>query len=291
MNVHDKDKEKKSQSGRSGAGPEKVDHGKNAAPDTVMRVGDEAMIEEQAAAAREKAEQPKTASSHRVKARHQAHDHDEPKHHKKPHGPHGQTIEDDDLVSATDSAAFAGAVRDEPAPEAKQPDTGARPDSADGEGLAGGEESLEQVRAERDAYLDLARRERADFDNYRKRVEREMKAIKRESLADFLKEFFGPLDDMDRVLQESVKNHSFESLVTGVRIMEENFWRVLAKVGVRKIDAKGKTFDPNLHEAMMAVPSADVPPGTVVEVYDNGYKLDEFVLRPARVVVSRAPDE
>ncbi|MCD7897577.1 MAG: nucleotide exchange factor GrpE [Planctomycetaceae bacterium] len=289
MNVHDKDKDKKSQSGRSHAGPEKNGHDDNAAPDTVMRVGDEAMIEEQAAAAREKAEQPKTASSHREKARHQPHDHDEPKQHKKPHGTHNHTIDDDDLVSATDSAAFAGAVRDEPAAEAK-PDAASR-DTAEGEGLAAGEETFEQVRAERDAYLDLARRERADFDNYRKRVEREMKAIKRESLADFLKEFFGPLDDMDRVLQESVKNHSFESLVTGVRIMEENFWRVLAKVGVRKIDAKGKTFDPNLHEAMMAVPSSDVPPGTVVEVYDNGYKLDEFVLRPARVVVSRAPDE
>ncbi|MCC8115579.1 MAG: nucleotide exchange factor GrpE, partial [Planctomycetes bacterium] len=197
MNVHDKDKDKKSQSGRSHAGPEKNGHDDNAAPDTVMRVGDEAMIEEQAAAAREKAEQPKTASSHREKARHQPHDHDEPKQHKKPHGTHNHTIDDDDLVSATDSAAFAGAVRDEPAAEAK-PDAASR-DTAEGEGLAAGEETFEQVRAERDAYLDLARRERADFDNYRKRVEREMKAIKRESLADFLKEFFGPLDDMDRV--------------------------------------------------------------------------------------------
>lgn len=149
---------------------------------------------------------------------------------------------------------------------------------------------LEELTAERDSYLDLARRERADFDNYRKRVERDMAAMKRESLANFLKEFFRPLDDMDRVLAESVKNHSFESLATGVRIMEENFWRVLAKVGVRKIDALGKPFDPNLHEAMTTVPTAEAPPNTVVEVFDNGYKLDDFILRPARVVVSRAPD-
>ncbi len=153
------------------------------------------------------------------------------------------------------------------------------------------QDELSALRAERDSYLELARRERADFDNYRKRVERDMKQIKRESLATFLKEFFNPLDDMDRVLQESVKNHSFESLVTGVRIMEENFWRSLAKIGVRKIDAMNKPFDPNLHEAMAMVPSADVPPNTVLEVYESGYKLDDFILRPARVVVSRAPDQ
>lgn len=150
-------------------------------------------------------------------------------------------------------------------------------------------EELLKLREERDSYLDLARRERADFDNYRKRIEREMKAMKRESLASFLKDFFGPLDDLDRVMQETQKSHSFESLVQGVRLMEENFWRSLAKAGVKKIDAKGKPFDPNMHEAMAAVPSADVAPNTVMEVYENGYKLDDFILRPARVVVSRAP--
>jgi molecular chaperone GrpE len=149
---------------------------------------------------------------------------------------------------------------------------------------------LETVREERDSYLDLARRERADFDNYRKRMQREMAEMKRASLAAFLKEFFGPLDDMDRVLQESAKNQSFDALVQGVRIMEENFWRALAKAGVKRIDAKGKQFDPAMHEAMAAVPMPDVAPNTVIEVYDNGYKLDDFILRPARVVVSRAPD-
>ena len=158
--------------------------------------------------------------------------------------------------------------------------------AADAESVAG----LEEIKAERDSYLDLARRERADFDNYRKRVERDMKQMKRESLASFLKEFFGPLDDMDRVLTESAKTQSFESLAQGVRIMEENFWRVLAKAGVKKIDAMGKPFDPVMHEAMAAVPSADAPPNTVLEVFENGYKLDDFILRPARVVVSREPD-
>ncbi len=150
---------------------------------------------------------------------------------------------------------------------------------------------LETLRGERDAYLDLARRERADFDNYRKRMQREMAEMKRASLGAFLREFFGPLDDMDRVLQESAKSGDAESLIQGVRIMEENFWRALAKAGVTRIDAAGKQFDPGLHEAMAAVPSADAPPNTILEVYENGYRLDDFILRPARVIVSRTPDE
>jgi molecular chaperone GrpE len=155
---------------------------------------------------------------------------------------------------------------------------------------AAGEAKLEKITAERDAYLELARRERADFDNYRKRVEREIKQIKRDSLADFLREFFAPLDDMDRVLLEGARSASVDSLLTGVRIMQENFWKVLAKAGVEKIDALGKPFDPALHEAMTVVSSREAPPNTVVEVYTNGYRIDDFILRPAKVVVSRSPE-
>ncbi len=207
---------------------------------------------------------------------------------------------DENVMHVGADAMIDDAKSDNPENRAKQESAEQReaPPAASGQGESAVRQALEAdalkqldaLKAERDSYLELARRERADFDNYRKRVQRDMAQMKRESLASFLKEFFGPLDDMDRVLLESQKNHSFDSLVAGVRIMEENFWRVLAKAGVRRIDAKGKPFDPALHEAMTAVPSADVPPNTVLEVFDNGYKLDDHVLRPARVVVSRAPD-
>ncbi|MDR0362205.1 MAG: nucleotide exchange factor GrpE [Planctomycetota bacterium] len=146
-----------------------------------------------------------------------------------------------------------------------------------------------ELRAQRDEYLEMARRERAEFDNYRKRVTREMENLKRESLSGFLKEFFGPLDELDRALSESEKNDSYEALQSGVRLVSENLWKALAKAGVKKINAQGKPFNPEFHEAMASVPSSDVPPNTVLEVFDNGYKLDGFVLRPARVVVSREP--
>ncbi len=159
----------------------------------------------------------------------------------------------------------------------------------DGDNAAATEE-VEKLRQERDEYLNLARKERAEFDNYRKRVARDKDNAKRESLAGFLKEFFGPLDDLGCVLNEASKNQSYDTLLEGVRILEQNLWNVLAKAGVKKINAQGKPFNPEFHEAMAVMPSADVPPNTVLDVYDNGYKLDGFVLRPARVVVSREPD-
>ena len=231
-------------------------HGKITGEEEVMQVGAEAMIEDPAPAAGKKQAAP------------------EPKKEGKDEKPVEENRENKP-AEETENA-------DENLPEEEK---------AGGPAADITQAELDALREERDSYLDLARRERADFDNYRKRMQREMAEMKRASLGGFLKEFFGPLDDMDRVLQESAKNHSFESLVQGVHIMEENFWRVLAKAGVRKIDAKGKLFDPNLHEAMAAVPSEEVPPNTIIEVYDNGYKLDDFILRPARVVVSRAPDE
>jgi molecular chaperone GrpE len=158
------------------------------------------------------------------------------------------------------------------------------------ETAADGTADIAALRAQRDEYLELAKRERADFDNYRKRIEREMGQIKRESLAGFLKNFFDPLADLDRALAESDRTKSFEALLTGVRMMRDNFRQTLEKAGVRKIEAEGKPFDPALHEAVTMIPSADKPPNTVVEVFDNGYVMDDFVLHPAKVAVSRSPD-
>ena len=179
-------------------------------------------------------------------------------------------------------------------PASEVEDAAANPNAADTETADTGKidaetADIDKLRAERDEYLNLARRERAEMDNYRKRVERDRQNAKRENLAGFLKDFFSPLDDLARIINESSKEHSFETLHTGVRMLEENLWKVLAKAGITKIDAQGKPFNPEFHEAMAAVPSADVPPNTVLEVYDNGYILDEFVLKPARVVVSREP--
>ncbi|MDR3211047.1 MAG: nucleotide exchange factor GrpE [Planctomycetota bacterium] len=146
-----------------------------------------------------------------------------------------------------------------------------------------------RLRQERDEYLDLARRERAELDNYRKRVIRDMANLKRDSLTEFLRKLFVPIDDLARIKTEAGKSQSYEALYEGVSILEENLWKVLESSGITKIEAKGKPFNPEFHEAMATIPSSDVPPNTVIDVFDPGYMFENFVIRPARVVVSREP--
>ena len=80
-----------------------------------------------------------------------------------------------------------------------------------------------------------------------------------------------------------------KSLLQGVELVQREFLAVLAKHNIHEIDADGKPFDPNVHEAMAQAPSANVPPNTVVSVFQKGYQLHDRLIRPARVVVAKAP--
>jgi len=148
------------------------------------------------------------------------------------------------------------------------------------------ERKLMEAEAKRDEYLDLARRIQADFANYRKRVERDRQQWQQESLAGFLREFLGYFDDFRRALAEGEKSRDFASFHGGMRLVYDNLWKAMAKAGVECIDPHGKIFDPAWHEAIATVPAGDRPPQTVVEVMQNGYRLGDIVLRPARVVVA-----
>ncbi len=150
---------------------------------------------------------------------------------------------------------------------------------------------LREAEARRDEYLLLAQKTKAELENYRKRVQRDMANLKRESLADFLKKFFCAFDDLDRALAEGEKKHDYKVFHHGVKLVRDNLWKVLEGQGVKVIAAMGREFDPNLHEAMTSVPSPDHAPNTVINVFQPGYMLDDFVLQPARVIVSAAVDE
>jgi molecular chaperone GrpE len=145
---------------------------------------------------------------------------------------------------------------------------------------------LREAEAKRDEYLALAKKTQADLENYRKRVQREMATLKRESLSDFLKEFFGALDDLDRAIAEGENKHDYETFHDGVKLVRGNLWKALEGAGVRTIPAEGRPFDPAVHEALTTVPSSERAPGTVLEVFQPGYALDDFVLRPAKVIVA-----
>ncbi len=135
-------------------------------------------------------------------------------------------------------------------------------------------------------YKNLALKTAAEFDNYRKRITREKAQWKREALADFLKDFLPAFDDLDRAITEGEKHDSYDVVHDGARLVRDNMKKSLQKAGVTEIEAEGKQFNPLYHEAMTMVPMPGAEPNSVIEVFQSGYMIDDFVLRPAKVVVA-----
>jgi molecular chaperone GrpE len=132
-------------------------------------------------------------------------------------------------------------------------------------------------------YLALAQRTQADFENYRKRMARENAAAKDRGVAQVAKELLPALDHLEHALK-AAKGH--EDVVKGFALVNDEIVAALGRVGIEPFSPEGEPFDPNEHEAMAAHPSEDAESGTVIEVYQRGYRLNGQVLRPARVVVA-----
>jgi molecular chaperone GrpE len=152
--------------------------------------------------------------------------------------------------------------------------------------IEGDLDELVKTAAQRDEYLALAQRTQADFENYRKRVARESAAAQERGAAGLARELLPALDNLDRALDEASRTD--EPLLAGVRLVHSELSAALARFGIESFSPKGEMFDPALHEAMASLPQ---PPGgaasgTVVEVYQPGYRLGESIIRPARVVVA-----
>lgn len=140
---------------------------------------------------------------------------------------------------------------------------------------------LQEKARERDEYLALAQRTQADFENYRKRVAREAVAAEARGLARLAKELLPALDNLARALDAETLD------AQGLQLVRSEFASALERVGIEEFSPQGERFDPNLHEAMAQQPVEGAEPGTVVEVYERGYRMEGNVLRPARVVVAQ----
>ena len=140
---------------------------------------------------------------------------------------------------------------------------------------------LQEKARERDEYLALAQRTQADFENYRKRVARDVSAAESRGVARLAKELLPALDNLARALESDAVD------AEGLRLVRSEFAAALERMGIEEFDPEGERFDPNLHEAMAQHPVDGAEPGTVVEVYERGYRIDGSVLRPARVVVAQ----
>ncbi len=148
---------------------------------------------------------------------------------------------------------------------------------------------LADTQRERDEYLDLAKRTKADFENYRKRMSLEVQAAAGRGKAEAIREVVPVLDDLERAIQAAgldPEGDSEDALAHGVLLVFRSLRDSLARNGVEAVDPKGEKFDPMAHEALSALPAEGVESGTVVEVMQKGYRLGEQLIRPARVVVS-----
>jgi molecular chaperone GrpE len=130
----------------------------------------------------------------------------------------------------------------------------------------------------------------ADFDNFRKRILREREEAHRYGHENLVKDLLGTVDNLDRAVEHARRGGGdFESMLQGVELVQRELHGVLAKHGVTRIEAAGEPFDPAVHEAVAQQEDGSVPVNTVVQVYQPGYRLWDRLLRPARVVVSKAP--
>ncbi len=148
---------------------------------------------------------------------------------------------------------------------------------------------LADAEAKRDEYLDIARRTKADFENYKKRMTAEVQASGARSKAQMAVEVLPAVDDLERALQAAgldPEGDSEDGLAHGVLLVFRGLRETLKRNGIEAVDPQGEKFDPNQHEALSTVTVEEAEPGVVVEVMQKGYKLGEQLIRPARVVVS-----
>lgn len=141
--------------------------------------------------------------------------------------------------------------------------------------------------AERDALRDQLLRARAEFDNYRKRVSREMEQLRKTAAESLIRDLLPVVDNLERGLMHAPDKDN--PVVKGVEMVMKQFADVLTSRGLEPIPGLGHPFDPNHHEALAHQPSEEHPENHVMLEYERGYKLGEQVLRPARVVVSSGP--
>jgi molecular chaperone GrpE len=135
----------------------------------------------------------------------------------------------------------------------------------------------------------------ADAENTRRRAERTATDVRQYAVADFAREMLAIADNLERTIaaaeQHGARSPQDSLLIEGVRAIVRMLAQSLERFGVRKIEAAGAPFDPSLHEAMMEVDDPGQPGGTVAGVMEDGYTINDRLLRPARVAVTRGPKE
>lgn len=158
--------------------------------------------------------------------------------------------------------------------------------------LAALQAQIDALTQERSILLDQRLRTQAEFENYRRRVDRERAETYARSRAEVVLELLPVIDNFERALASLEHSGSdAKSLRQGIELIHRQLNDALAKFGLEPVEAVGHAFDPNVHEAVSAEPSAEHEENTVIAEFERGYKLGEKLLRPAKVKVASTPEK
>jgi molecular chaperone GrpE len=195
------------------------------------------------------------------------------------------TTQDQKRARAAEAAA-ANAAEARAAEEAAE--AGEAPDAQIAEAAAQAiADELAGVTRERDEYLDHLRRLKAEWDNYRKRVQRDNEELRLRAAETVVESLLPVMDNLSRAL-EAADQHEEGQLMAGLTLVSGQLRGTLAGHGLEEIEVEpGTTFDPEYHEAIVAQASDEYPEGTVTQVLERGYLLHGKLLRPAKVIVAR----
>jgi len=146
---------------------------------------------------------------------------------------------------------------------------------------------LAETRLKMDEYLDGWQRSRAEFANYKKRVDREQTQVYQTTAGNIIKQYLGIVDDLQRALKNRPQDGQGAAWAEGIELIYQKLLSLLENEGVKPMEADGQSFDPNLHEAISLEESDQHKSGQVIEVTQQGYILGDRVLRPATVRVAK----
>jgi molecular chaperone GrpE len=146
-----------------------------------------------------------------------------------------------------------------------------------------------EVVAQRDEYLDGLQRLKAEFDNYRRRVDRDREIAQQAGVRDLVGELLPVIDNLERAV--AALEGTDGQIVAGVEMVRGQLAALLTGRGVEEIAAHAEPFDPTIHEAVAQHPTDEHVEGTVVHVAEKGYRLGDAVIRPAKVIVAAPPPE
>ncbi|MEZ6125398.1 MAG: nucleotide exchange factor GrpE [Planctomycetaceae bacterium] len=160
-----------------------------------------------------------------------------------------------------------------------------------GDSATADSDAVSQLKTENAELKDRVLRIQAELENFRRRTQKEAADALKYQGVSVIRDMLPGIDNLQRALDVAGQTDDAQRLIDGVRMVAQQFQDALKAHACQPINPEGEPFDPNLHEALTQVPSADHPPMTVLQVVESGYRVHDRMIRPAKVIVSCAPPE